>query len=172
MIGSIAKVNKSTKHLKLLGLSFKKQLAFFSRKEEEEIEKEIERMRVEFLSKQIHDDKQHMKVIERPGKMQDRDPRLNLQHIQIQDPLGERDPEFTRPKGILEFYNETLSPKNGSLIIEEISRSGFTIGGAKFLGSLVMFRDQIFNWDIQDAEDIRGHVFDIVKYIKPRPGNY
>ena len=155
---------------KLLSKNHKKCLRLFS-KDEKDIEKDIERMKAEFLGKQDFDDRDHFKVVSNKSKMPDRGIDLNLHQVKIQDPMGERDPEFERPRGVLDINNPDLSEKSGFLMIDEIQTSGFLLGDIYFPGSLLVFTHQVFLWDVAHPEDIRPHVFDFIRYIKPRPGN-
>lgn len=76
-----------------------------------------------------------------------------------------------RPHGILDFSDTTLIEKPGRLLVEGILENGFKVAGIEFDGPLILFPTQLFFWDVHSAEDIRAHNFELLNFLKPRPGN-
>jgi hypothetical protein len=77
-----------------------------------------------------------------------------------------------REYGVFDFSDSTLIEKPGRLLVEGILDNGFRISGIDFEGPLIIFPQQLFFWDVYDVEDIRSHNFEILNYIKPRPGKF
>lgn len=120
------------------------------------------------LQSQNIDQKEPFKVQPR-GKM-DRPTELDIAQFKLQRPNQFYDNQVEkRPKGIFDFAAPELIEKKGGIMVESFNEEGFTIGKVDFTGSLVLFRKQIFIWDVHQAEDIRPHNFEIVHLIKPRP---
>jgi hypothetical protein len=76
-----------------------------------------------------------------------------------------------RPKGVLDFSDKTLSEKS-PLNIDDASENGFTVNGVTYAGSLVLFPNQVFSWDVYNTADIRAHCFDMLEYMKPSISNF
>ena len=76
-----------------------------------------------------------------------------------------------RPKGVLDFSDKTLSEKP-PLNIDDASENGFTVSGVTYAGSLMLFPNQVFSWDVYNTADIRAHCFDILEYMKPSISNF
>jgi len=72
-----------------------------------------------------------------------------------------------RPKGVLDFSDKTLSEKP-PLNIDNAGENGFTVDGVDYAGSLILFPNQVFSWDVYNAQDIRSHCFDLLEYMKPQ----
>lgn len=75
-----------------------------------------------------------------------------------------------REYGVFDFSDSTLIEKPGRLLVEEILENGFKIAGINFEGPLIIFPQQLFFWDVYEVDDIRAHNFEILNFIKPRPG--
>lgn len=107
-----------------------------------------------------------------PRKKLDRDPKLDIAQFQIQRPEDFYDHNLSkRPPGVFDFAAPKLIEKNGALMIDGVTEDGFQVGGAMFENPVIIFRKQIFFWDVHAPEDIRSHNFEIINLIKPRPGN-
>lgn len=105
-----------------------------------------------------------------PRKLLDRNKELDIAQFKLQKPDEYYDNQVkSRPKGVFDFAAPELIEKKGSIMIEGFTDEGFTIGKVDFIGSLVIFRKQIFIWDVHTAEDVRPHNFEIINLIKPRP---
>ena len=72
-----------------------------------------------------------------------------------------------RPKGVLDFSDKTLSEK-GYLNIGDAHDNGFIVSGTAYQGSLMLFPNQVFSWDVYNCADIRPHCFDMIEYMKPQ----
>ena len=75
-----------------------------------------------------------------------------------------------RPYGVMDFSDTALIEKPGRLLIEGLLDNGFKVSGIDFEGSVIIFPSQIFFWDVQNAEEIRNHNFELLNFLKPRPG--
>lgn len=76
-----------------------------------------------------------------------------------------------REYGVFDFSDTSLIQKPGKLIIDGILEDGFTVSKIQFQGPIIVFPTQVFFWDVYEAEDIRSHNFELLKFIKPRPSN-
>lgn len=48
---------------------------------------------------------------------------------------------------------------------------GFDISNINIAGSVILFPNQFFMWDVASVEDIRLHHFDLIEFIKPKPSS-
>lgn len=76
-----------------------------------------------------------------------------------------------RPYGVMDFSDTALIEKPGRLLVEGILDNGFKVSGIDFEGPVIIFPSQVFMWDVYNAEDIRSHNFELINFLKPRPGN-
>jgi hypothetical protein len=76
-----------------------------------------------------------------------------------------------RPKGVLDFSDKTLTEK-GYLNIDDAHDNGFIVSGTAYQGSLMLFPNQVFSWDVYNSADIRPHCFDMIEYMKPQISNF
>ncbi|EGR32129.1 hypothetical protein IMG5_095250 [Ichthyophthirius multifiliis] len=45
----------------------------------------------------------------------------------------------------------------------------FSVNNVWYPGSLLIFPNQVFLWDVQTAADIKAHTLDFIEFVKPRP---
>lgn len=77
-----------------------------------------------------------------------------------------------RPYGVMDFSDTALIEKPGRLLVDGILDNGFKISGIEFEGPVIIFPSQVFMWDVYHADDIRSHNFELINFLKPRPGRF
>jgi NADH dehydrogenase [ubiquinone] 1 alpha subcomplex assembly factor 3 len=65
------------------------------------------------------------------------------------------------------MHELSLKPNNSQVFAMDANR--FMVNDVWFQGSVCLFPNQIFLWDVANAKDIRSHSFELVQFIKPRP---
>lgn len=77
----------------------------------------------------------------------------------------------TNSEDLLAYKDELLDPKSGILQIAKYDKESITVDSTDYPSSLVLFKNQVFCWEIIDPKNIRLHHFDIVKIINPPVSN-
>ena len=99
--------------------------------------------------------------------LQDRKTELMIKNYEILKQKNIYDEKnISRATGVFDFTKKNLMEK-GHQNIDEMFDNGFTINGVDYPGSVVVFPNQVFLWDVYNYEDIKPHCFEIMEQIKP-----
>jgi hypothetical protein len=139
-------------------------------KQKRSIDEKKKAIEIETLKGQIKDDEEPYKPSSSEREFH-RKMELDIAQFKLTRPedyyssnIGERE------HGVFDFSDTALIEKPGGLIVEGILENGFKISGVEFEGPVILFPNQVFFWDVHSVEDIRAHNFELLNFIKPRPG--
>lgn len=137
------------------------------------VDLEAEALREEFL-KQRRDSAEPFKVQSRNDRnkplLTDRPTTLDLKQFEVLSPTDANPNEhLDRPKGVMDFIDQRMALKNGNLVVKGVFPDAFNVSNIIIFGGVLLFNNQLFNWDVTQGGDIRAHHFDILQVIKPSP---
>ncbi|EAR82134.2 Hypothetical protein TTHERM_01298570 (macronuclear) [Tetrahymena thermophila SB210] len=104
-------------------------------------------------------------------KLKNRETKLPIQNFQIA-----KDGQFYNPKSnvnptidVFNFSEEFLKKKQQVSQVYGLGNGYFSVNQVWYPGSVMIFPQQIFLWDVQTASDIRAHSLDFLEVVKPAP---